>query len=89
VFGAAGASNIENVAGAAAERIREIGGWMMMTVDDDDVGVQNAASGINAAREAGLVGGRDLYLVEHGPHDLADAWAAGRRPTWPTPGRAS
>lgn len=83
VFGAAGAGNLETVAEAVAARVREIGGWMLLTVDDDPAGINAAAEAIIAAQEAGLVLDRDLHLVEHGAHDLADAVQAGWRWQWP------
>lgn len=90
VFGAAGAGNLEHVAANVAKRVHEIGGWMLLTVDDDPVGIDNAADAINAARDAGLVLGTTLQLVDLGEHhDLADAYAAGWRWQWPAPTRTA
>lgn len=90
VFGAAGAGHLDTITEAVAPKIAEIKGWLLIVVDDDDVGVAAAADAIVAAGDAGLVIDRDLHVVELGEHhDLADAYAAGWRHRWPTQGRAS
>ena len=84
VFGAAGAAHLEHVAANVAARVKEIGGWMLMTVDNDETGVDNAADAINAAIQAGLTLDADFHLVDLGEHhDLADAYAHGWRWRWP------
>lgn len=89
-FGAAGAAHLEHVVACVARRVAEIGGWMLLTVDNDPIGIDAAADAINAARDAGLVLGKDLQLVDLGEyHDLADAYASGWRWQWPAPTRAS
>lgn len=89
VFGAAGVAHVEHVAATVAARVLEIGGWMLLTVDDDEVGIEAAADAIGAAQHAGLVLDRDLHLVDLGEyHDLADAHAAGWRWQWPNGGAA-
>ncbi len=85
VFGAAGASHLDAVATAVAKRVKDIGGWMLLVVDDDETGIENGADAIIAAQAEGLELDRNFLLVDIGEHhDLADAWAAGWRWTWPT-----
>ena len=85
VFGAAGAAHFETVATAVGERVKEVGGWMLLVVDDDETGIDNGADAINAVQGVGLELDRSLLLVDLGEHhDLADAWRAGWRWTWPT-----
>lgn len=85
VFGAAGAGHLENVAAVVAARVKEIRGWMLLVVDDDETGIENGAEAINAAHAVGLELDRTLLLVDLGEHhDLADAYAAGWRWTWPS-----
>lgn len=84
IFGAAGWQQLERIAGAIAPRVMECRGWLLISVDDDEQGVTGAAAATNAAREAGLTLDRDLHLLELGEHhDLADAYRAGWRFTWP------
>ena len=85
VFGAAGAAHLDTVASAVAKRIKDVGGWMLLVVDDDDAGVENGADAIITAQAEGLELDRSFLLVDIGEHhDLADAYAAGWRWTWPT-----
>ena len=80
VFGAAGAAHLDTVTTAVANR-----SWMLLVVDDDDTGVENGADAIIAAQAAGLELDRNFLLVDIGEqHDLADAYKAGWRWTWPT-----
>lgn len=84
VFGAAGAGQLARVAGAVATRVRDVDGWLLLVPHDDDEGVRAGIAAARAAREAGLVLDRDLQLPDLGDHkDLADAWRAGWRWSWP------
>ena len=90
VFGAAGCDHVETVAAAVAPRAVACRGWLLLAPDDDEPSAENFAAAITTASDAGLVLDRDLLLVDLGEHhDLADAWRAGWRHTWPTPARAS
>ncbi|HEY1815570.1 MAG TPA: toprim domain-containing protein [Kofleriaceae bacterium] len=81
VIGAAGAGQLRAVAEAAAPIVRARGGRLWIVRHDEDVGVRCAADAAIAARDAGLVVGRDLLLVDIDPHnDLNDAHRAGWRP---------
>jgi hypothetical protein len=85
VFGAAGVDHVEAVMEAVAARAVEIGGWVLLVVDDDEVGIEAGADAIGAAVDAGLVLDRTLHVVDVGNHhDLADAYAAGWRWSWPS-----
>jgi phage/plasmid primase-like uncharacterized protein len=91
VFGAPGAAQMPAVVTAVAQRIAACRGWLLLTVDDDKVGVKGAVHSILAAEEAGLRlapadagldGASTVRLVRLGKnldgkhhHDLADAWA--------------
>jgi len=85
VFGAAGAAHLEHVTAVVAARVKEIGGWLLLLIDDDETGIENGADAIVAAQAAGLELDRSLLLVDLGEHhDLADAYATGWRWTWPS-----
>jgi hypothetical protein len=72
------------VAAAIAPRLVAARGWLLVTVDDDEQGVAGAGDAMRAAVDAGLELGRSVRAIELGAHhDLADAWAAGWRWTWP------
>lgn len=84
VFGAPGANFLEGIASAVADRVREVGGWLLLVADNDDDGVKHGRLAKRAAQAAGLVLDRDLLLVDFGEHkDLNDAWRAGWRWEWP------
>lgn len=84
VLGAHGAGQMRNVVHAAAPRIRELRGWLMIVPHLDEAGIRNGVEAVTAAHAAGLALGRDLHLVDLGQHnDLADAVAAGWRWSWP------
>lgn len=96
VFGATGAGQLATIATAVARRVLEVRGWLLIVVDDDDIGVRRAADAVNAAKSAGLRyvplaeqtahGAGQVRLVDIGEHhDLADAWKAGWRYRWPGP----
>jgi hypothetical protein len=83
VFGAAGAGHYATIADAVARRVREVGGWLLLVVDNDETGKDNACRALAAAEAVGLKFDRDLHLVDLGEHhDLADAWKAGWRWSW-------
>lgn len=89
VFGAPGAAQIPAVVTAVAARVAECRGWLLLTVDDDGVGVSSSVQAILAAEAAGLTlapadagldGASTVRLVKLGKnlagkrhHDLADA----------------
>jgi hypothetical protein len=84
IYGAAGADQLEDIARIIAPRITEIGGWLLLVPHDDATGIENMRLAMRAAQSAGLALDRDLLLVDLGKHkDLADAWRAGWRWTWP------
>lgn len=94
IFGSPGAAQIPAIVTAVAQRIAQCQGWLLLTVDDDKVGVKGAVQAVLAAEEAGLrlapanaglVGASTVRLVRLGKsldgkhhHDLADAWARSR-----------
>jgi phage/plasmid primase-like uncharacterized protein len=94
VFGAPGAAQMPAVVTAVAQRIAQCRGWLLLTVDDDKVGMRGAVQSILAAEEAGLrlapadagsEGASTVRLVKLGKnlagryhHDLADAWSHSR-----------
>ena len=89
IFGAPGAAQLPTIVAAVAHRVREVGGWLLMAIDDDEAGVKAAAQAIVEAVDAGLrlasaaaepTGSCSVRLVQLGDHhDLADAHAAGWR----------
>ena len=93
VLGAPGWAQLEAVAGAVAPRVAAVRGWLLVTVDDDEKGIEGASAAVVAAARAGLGIARpeagagsagSVRLVELGAHhDLADAYAAGWRWAWP------
>lgn len=90
VLGANGWRAMERVAAAVAPRLVEARGWLLVAVDDDDQGVIGAGDAMRAAVEAGLELDRSVRPIELGAHkDLADAWRAGWRWTWPDDARAA
>lgn len=100
VYGAPGAGQLAGIATAIARRVRDVRGWLLIVVDDDDIGVRRAADAVNAAKSAGLhyvplaeqslKGASEVRLVDIGEHhDLADAWKAGWRYRWPGQGGAA
>lgn len=93
IFGAPGADQLPRIASAVARRVVEVRGWLLIAVDDDEAGVNQAAKAIVAAVDAGLAlapstagidGPYTVRLIELGPHhDLADAHRVGWRYGWP------
>ena len=53
IFGAPGAAQIPAVVTAVAKRVAECRGWLLLTVDDDGVGVNSCVQAILAAEAAG------------------------------------
>ena len=94
VVGASGCHMMPRVAAAIAPRLVVARGWLLVAVDDDEQGVVGAGEAMRAAVAAGLVLEQSVRAIELGEHhDLADAWRAGWRWTWPDlacgPGGAS
>jgi hypothetical protein len=90
IVGANGWRQMPRVAAAVAPRLVEARGWLLVAVDDDDQGVAGAGDAMRAAVEAGLALDQSVHAIELGAHkDLADAWRAGWRWTWPDDGRAA
>ncbi len=90
VFGAPGCEHLERIARAIAPRIIACRGWLLIVPDNDIGGATHAGAAILAAEGAGLALDRDLFVIDLGEHhDLADAWAAGWRWSWPSIGGAS
>jgi hypothetical protein len=88
VLGAPGWTQLEAVAAAVAPHVLAARGALLITVDDDDQGVEGASAAARAAQAAGLNlastgAAGSVSFVELGTfHDLADAYAAGWRWTW-------
>jgi hypothetical protein len=93
IFGAPGAGQMSRIAAAVAPRVLAARGWLMLTADDDDTGIDNASDAVAEAvkaglrlanSDAGLNGASTVRIVDIGAHhDLADAYAAGWRNEWP------
>jgi hypothetical protein len=84
VIGANGCDMMPAVASAVAPRLVAARGCLLITVDDDEQGVEGAGDAMRAAVDAGLVLRKSVRAIELGAHhDLADAWRAGWRWTWP------
>ena len=63
---------------AAAPRVRDAGGKLVLIPDDDDIGKRQAIRAGEAALKAGLVMDKTLLVVEVTPHhDLNEAHCAG------------
>jgi hypothetical protein len=90
VLGANGWHRMARIAGAAAPRLAAARGWLLVAVDDDREGIAGAGDAMRAAAGAGLVLGLSVRPIELGEHkDLADAWRAGWRWSWPACGGAA
>jgi hypothetical protein len=84
VVGANGWHMMPRVAAAIAPRLVAARGWLLVAVDDDEQGIAGAGDAMRAAVDAGLVLDESVRAIELGAHhDLADAWRAGWRRTWP------
>jgi hypothetical protein len=84
VVGANGWRMMPRVATAIAPRLVAARGWLLVAVDDDEQGIAGAGDAMRAAIDAGLVLDESVRAIELGAHhDLADAWRAGWRWTWP------
>lgn len=84
IVGANGWRMMPRVAAAIAPRLVAAGGWLLVAVDDDEQGIAGAGDAMRAAVDAGLVLDESVRAIELGAHhDLADAWRAGWRWTWP------
>jgi phage/plasmid primase-like uncharacterized protein len=91
VIGSPGAGQLERVAAAIAPRVAACGGWLLISVDNDDPGIEGVGRAIVAPVDAGLHGASTVRLVQLGRgadgrlhHDLADAYQAGWRWRWPS-----
>ncbi len=84
VLGANGWHNMEAIAAAIAPRVVQARGWLLVGVHDDEPGKCGAVNAMRAAIAAGLVLDASVGAIDVGAHkDLADAWRAGWRWTWP------
>jgi hypothetical protein len=84
VVGANGWCMMPRVAAAIAPRLVAKCGWLLVAVDDDEQGIAGAGDAMRVAINAGLVLRKSVRAIELGAHhDLADAWRAGWRWTWP------
>lgn len=84
VVGANGWHAMHHVAAAIAPRLVAVHGWLLVAAHNDDQGVNGASEATKVAIEAGLVLDKSVHPIEIGRHkDLADAWRAGWRWTWP------
>jgi hypothetical protein len=82
--GANGWYMMPHVAAAIAPRLVAARGWLLVAVDDDEQGIAGAGDAMRAAVDVGLVLRKTVRAIEFGAHhDLADAWRAGWRWTWP------
>jgi hypothetical protein len=90
IVGANGWRQMPRVAAAVAPRLVEARGWLLVAVDNDPQGITGAGDAIGAAMDAGLALGEGVRAIELGEHrDLADAWRAGWRWTWPDDTRSA
>jgi hypothetical protein len=90
IVGANGWRQMSRVAAAVAPRLVEARGWLLVAVDNDPQGITGAGDAIGAAMDAGLALGESVRAIELGEHrDLADAWRAGWRWTWPDDTRSA
>jgi hypothetical protein len=90
IVGANGWCQMPRVAAAVAPRLVAARGWLLVAVDKDEQGIAGAGDAIGTAMDAGLELGKSVRAVELGVHkDLADAWRAGWRWTWPDDQRAA
>lgn len=84
IVGANGWRMMPRIAAAIAPRLVAARGWLLVAVDDDEQGIAGAGDAIRVAIDAGLVLDESVRAIELGAHhDLADAWHAGWRWTWP------
>jgi hypothetical protein len=84
IVGANGWRMMPRVAAAIAPRLVVKRGWLLVAVDDDEQGIAGAGDAMRVAIDAGLVLDESVRAIELGAHhDLADAWRAGWRWTWP------
>jgi hypothetical protein len=84
VIGANGWYRMADIAAAIAPRVVEARGWLLVGVHADKEGIAGATRAIRAAVDAGLEIDRTVDTIDIGEHkDLADAWSAGWRWTWP------
>jgi hypothetical protein len=84
VLGANGWHQMETIAAVVAPRLVQARGWLLVGVHDDEQGKCGAVRAMQAAIAAGMVLDERIDTIDIGTHkDLADAWRAGWRWTWP------
>lgn len=84
VLGANGWHHMEAIAAAIAPRVVAARGWLLVGVHDDEQGIAGAGDALRAAIDARLVLDESVRPIDTSPHkDLADAWRAGWRWSWP------
>jgi hypothetical protein len=84
VLGGNGWYQMETIAAAVAPRLVQARGWLLVGVHDDEPGKSGAVRAMQAAIAAGLVLDESVDTIDIGAHkDLADAWRAGWRWSWP------
>lgn len=80
VLGAHGANQLERIARAAAPRVGELGGRVLIVPHNDTAGARAADLAITACVAVGLEFGRRVHVVDLGSHkDLNVAWQKGWR----------
>ncbi len=86
VVGANGWHMMPRVAAAIAPRVAQAHGWLLVGAHADQQGIRGAGEAMHVAEDAGLTLRSTVRGIDIGEHkDLADAWRAGWRWTWPNP----
>lgn len=81
VLGAHGAGQLSSLVAAAAPRVKETGGKLVLIPDSDDIGKRQMIRAGERALEAGLVMDQTLLVIELAPHhDLNEAHCNGWKP---------
>jgi len=80
-LGAYSAGQLVSLFEAAAPRVKERGGRLLLVPDSDEVGKRAAIGALQVAKSAGLVFGETMIVVEIGDHhDLNAAFMKGWKP---------